>query len=271
MNYNVNYTKFHGVKKLKKKIIFTLIIILAIVTSVDFISAQNESEYVKASQTGHFNITFDNGYNGYCIDYGDNEAKEGDTFSVENTSYAVNKKSGEDVGNYLKVYFVEYYNEAMKDKIVTQHTIWHFTDDFNGWRLNYTLIDEIKNSSLIIPDHGAVKKINDTTEAIFDFNVFKTSTSGNQNFFGYKITYRDILNNSTINNTNQSTNETTENKTHDIKEKKTDNPITKVQNSIKENSNSKKLSKHITGNGGLIGILALLLLILLITIKYKKR
>ena len=260
--------------------------ILAIVTSADFISAQNESEYVKASETGHVNITFDNGYNGYCINYGDHEAKEGDSFSVENTSHAVNKQTGDDVGNYLKVYFVEHYDKAMKDEIVTQHTIWHFTDDFNGWRLNYTLIDEIKNSSMIIPDHGAVKKINDTTEAIFNFNVLKTSATGNQNFFGYKITYRDILNNSAINNTNQSTNQSTnetitnqttanktidENKTPDIEEKKTYNPLTKSQNNIKENMNSQKLSKHITGKGGLIGILALFLLILLIAIKFKKR
>ena len=44
----------------------------------------------------------------------------------------------------------------------------------------------------IIPDHRAVAKINNTTEAIFDFELLNSQYGRTQNFFGYKINYRAI-------------------------------------------------------------------------------
>jgi hypothetical protein len=83
----------------------------------------------------------------------------------------------------------------MDDKIKTQHIIWHFTDDFTGWRVDPELMEMIRKSASekVIPDHGAVKKINNTTEAVFDFEVLKSFNPANQNYFAYKITYRDII------------------------------------------------------------------------------
>ena len=188
-----------------------LIIILSVTSSINFVTAQNEteisiantkdenigrnSEKVECLESGCINISFEDGYRGYCINYGKHEAEIGDSFSPENTSYATNRNTGEDVGNCLKTFFVEYYDHAMKDEIVTQHTIWHFTDDFNGWRLDYDLIDNIRSASSTkeIPDFGAVKKINNTTEAVFDFKVLKSGETDNQNFFIYKIIYRNII------------------------------------------------------------------------------
>ncbi len=187
-----------------KKPLFTILMILfAITTCMDFASAETEtnilknsqSEEVLATEEGNLNISFDNGYHGYCINYGDHEAKIGSEYSVENTSYATNKNTGESVGNYLKVYFVDYYDDAMRDEIVTQHTIWHFTDDFYGWRLDPLLLENIKSTAATktIPDKGAVRQINNTTEAVFDFLVLNSDKSDHQNFFAYKITYRDII------------------------------------------------------------------------------
>ena len=179
-------------------------IIFAIITCMNFVSAENETDILRISESeeevlaredGHVNITFDNGYNGYCINYGEHEAKTGQEYSVQDTTYATNKNSGESVGNYLKVYFVDYYDDAMRNDIVTQHTIWHFTDDFNGWRIDPILIENIKStaSTKTIPDNGAVRQINNTTEAVFDFQVLSSDKSDHQNFFAYKITYRDIV------------------------------------------------------------------------------
>ena len=102
---------------------------------------------VEATEDGHFNITFDNGYNGYCLEYGEKDASKGDRFIVADTSYAIDNENKESVANYLKTYFVDYYDEAMKDKVVTQHMIWHFTDGFDGWRVNKTLVNEIKDAA----------------------------------------------------------------------------------------------------------------------------
>lgn len=231
-------------------------IIFAVTTCMNFVSAENETNIFKSSESeeevlaredGHVNITFDNGYNGYCINYGEHEAKTGQEYSVKDTTYATNKNSGESVGNYLKVYFVDYYDDAMRNDIVTQHTIWHFTDDFNGWRIDPILIENIKStaSTKTIPDNGAVRQINNTTEAVFDFQVLSSDKSDHQNFFAYKITYRDIvreiIDNATSSNStaseNQNITNATENTTSTDKHENNASSI--------ENTTSKEEQKNI--------------------------
>lgn len=280
-------------------------------------AAQNETEMMIANteeeqvgrtgekslalENGNLNISFEDGYNGYCINYGKHEAKVGDSFTAKDTTFAVNSNSGQSVGNYLKVYFVDYYDHTLKNEIVTQHTIWHFTDDFNGWRLDYDLIDSIKAtaSTKTIPDYGAVKKINNTTEAIFDFKVFKSENFENQNFFGYKITYRNIideilkdnetiqdktdgLKNSTPNNTpltektiNTSTNSSNDKSEHQKSPSNISIPLKGDENKIadypeEDDGEKVSLAKHVTGNGGAIGIVMLLLLLFFVAIKYTR-
>ena len=290
-------------------------IIFAVTTCMNFVSAENETnilrsseseEEVLASEDGHVNITFDNGYNGYCINYGEHEAKTGQEYSVKDTTYATNKNSGESVGNYLKTYFVDYYDDAMRNDIVTQHTIWHFTDDFNGWRIDPLLIENIKStaSTKTIPDSGAVRQINNTTEAVFDFQVLSSDKSGHQNFFAYKITYRDIVkeiiaNASGSNDTSSEyekniTNTTENNKTPEkaenisnasenttLNEKQKNTALPTQSNGKTAQDNSQKvskenvsksisLSKHVTGKRT-IGIIMLLILLGIVAIKYIRR
>ena len=294
-------------------------IIFAITTCMNFVSAENETNILRSSESeeevlaredGHVNITFDNGYNGYCINYGEHEAKTGQEYSVKDTTYATNKNSGESVGNYLKTYFVDYYEDAIRNDIVTQHTIWHFTDDFNGWRIDPLLIENIKStaSTKTIPDSGAVRQINNTTEVVFDFQVLSSDKSGHQNFFAYKITYRDIIKD-IINNTNSSndtaskgqysnTTNSTENNTLNDTQKNIDNARENTTSNKKQKniahlreSNSKitpdntqktlkkdsqnvqksiSLSKHVTGKRT-IGVIMLLIVLGIVAIKYIRR
>ena len=297
---------------MKKPLFTILLVIFAITSCLNFVSAENETdilrnseseEEVLATKDGHLNITFDNGYNGYCIEYGEHEAKIGQEYSVENTSHAINKNTGESVGNYLKVYFVDYYEDAMRDDIVTQHTIWHFTDDFNGWRIDPLLIENIKSAAATktIPDSGAVRQINNTTEAVFDFQVLSSAESDNQNFFAYKITYRDIIKdiigNSTISNdtskeehenvTNSTENSTISEQQKNVTDSGEAKPLPTAkdtqnlsdkheQKSDPENEDSEnvskavKLSKHTTGKRG-IGVLLLLIVLGIIAVKYIRR
>ena len=255
---------------MKKVLITIFIIFLAAISTLNFASAQNESEIliesseietkskvdseVKAREEGNFNISFDDGYNGYCINYGKNHALVGDSFTVTDTSHATNNKTGDSIGNYLKVFFVDFYEDAMRNEIVTQHTIWHFSDDFNGWRLDYDLIDNIQATALTknIPDHGATLKINDTTEAVFDFEVLKSGNSNNQHFFAYKITYRDIMNEITDNNDTNPTDKSpaefnrTEKNPKRNESANNKNNITNIKNNqaVKENNYIKSSSKY---------------------------
>lgn len=144
-----------------------------------------------AEEDGHFDIQFSDDYKGYCFEYGEEEATKGDKFYVEQTDYILSTK-GQDVSNYLKLYFVDYYNETQKDKIVTQHTIWHFTDDFDGWRVNKTLVNDIKTTSEFkkIQDDG-VKEWNATHDMIYSFRSLISPFEEHQNFFGYKINFKE--------------------------------------------------------------------------------
>ena len=201
-------------------------------------------ETVKSKENGHFNITFDDGYNGYCINYGDHEAKVNDEFEVKDTTSAINNKNGESIGHYLKTFFVEFHDIAVKNKIDTQKIIWAFSDDFD---FNKVLVQQIKDASvnLTIPDQGAIKIINETTEAIFDFEVLGTSKNNHQNFFGYKITYRDIPV-KVENNTTQKQENTTIPQ-QNITENKTTENTTIPQQNITENKTTEN-TQNITEN-----------------------
>ena len=262
-------------------------------------------ETVKSKENGHFNITFEDGYNGYCINYGDQEAKINDEFEVKDTTAAINNKNGESIGHYLKTFFVEFHDIAVKNKYDTQKIIWAFSDNFD---FNKHLVQQIKDVSvnLTIPDHGAIKKINETTEALFDFEVLGTDKNNHQNFFGYKITYRDIpveaennttekQENTTIPQENKTENKTqenttipqeniTENKTQEnttiFEENETENAtalIFKNQTKDLEDKNKSKIEnkpvsllKHATGTELALVILTLIFGFILVG-KYYKR
>lgn len=158
-----------------------------------------DGQVVEATESGNFNITFSNDYNGYCLEYGEHDATAGDKFIVANsTDYEINKS----VSNCLKTFFVDFYDEAMKNKIVTQHTIWHFTDGFDGWRLNYTMIQQIKDIAAVknMPDTGKVK-YNATHDMHYSFLTLVSPYEHHQNFFAYKIWFKEIDDCCCINNT----------------------------------------------------------------------
>ena len=308
---------------MKKRIITIFTIFLLITSGVNFVSAENITEdavadtntaqqekivsqrnveeekesktdeeeknrigeTVKSKENGHFNITFEDGYNGYCINYGDQEAKVNDEFEVKDTTAAINNKNGESIGHYLKTFFVEFHDIAVKNKIDTQKIIWAFSDNFD---FNKALVQQIKDASvnLTIPDHGAIKKINETTEAIFNFEVLKTGQNDHQNFFGYKITYRDIpvevennttqkQENKTENNTTQKQENTTipqENKTENttslISKNKTKDPEDNNKSELENKSTS--LLKHTTGAELAVVILILIFGFVLVGKFYKR-
>ena len=230
-------------------------------------------EIVKSKENGHFNITFEDGYNGYCINYGDQEAKINDEFEVKDTTAAINNKNGESIGHYLKTFFVEFHDIAVKNKYDTQKIIWAFSDNFD---FNKDLVQQIKDISvnLTIPDHGAIKKINETTEALFDFEVLGTDKNNHQNFFGYKITYRNIPVEAENNTTEKQENTTIpqENETENITVLTSKNQTEDLKDNTESEIENKpvNLLKHTTGTELTVAILALIFGFVLVG-KYYKR
>lgn len=198
---------------MKKKIIFLLLLLFFLsLTTVsagnntttiehptDYYSINNNT--VTALEEGDSNISFSDGYKGYCIEWGEHSAEKGDIFYVESTNVIKNSK-------YLKAMFLFFYPQTQKDVIATQHMIWKFTDDKQFSRFNQTWYEQIYEAGdkCTIPDNF-IMKINDTHEFGFSFKVFVAEINEYQNYFGYKFFIREIqpdtiinINNSTINN-----------------------------------------------------------------------
>ena len=139
----------------------------------------NGSSVIVALEDGHFNTSFSEGYNGYCLEYMEEEALKGDEFYKESCDYYNSSV-------YLKRYFVDYTDYALRDKVVTQHMIWHFTDGFDGWRVNYTIVDAIMVSDNFYGDTHVVD-LGGGRCRVFDFCVLVSPYEHHQDYFAFKI------------------------------------------------------------------------------------
>lgn len=202
---------------------------------------------ISAENGGIRNISFTNGYNGYCINMTLHNAESGQTFTVTNTSNIINHLDGSSVGEYIKILFYNYWDTVNSNKTATSDAIWRFTDgvyipytssDYDGPVVSSLVKNVINdyNMGLRVPDYGAIKKINNTNELVFDFISLDSGSDAIQNYFGFKVLSREIVPNSTVNNTtivNNTTNSTN---------------VTNVTNSTGNNTNNNINNNNTDGN-----------------------
>lgn len=207
------------------------------------------------------NISFTNGYNGYCINMSLHNAESGQTFTVTNTSNIINHLDGSNVGEYIKILFYNYWDIVNSDKTATSDAIWRFTDrtyipytgsDYDGPVVSSLVTNVISdyNNGLRVPDHGAVKKINETSEMVFDFISLISGSDSIQNYFGYKVTMQDITQNNTTNNTNITSNSTntTGNNTNNNNTANSTNNNTDSSNNITNSTNGNNTNSTMNNN-----------------------
>ncbi|OWT32926.1 hypothetical protein BGI41_05035 [Methanobrevibacter sp. 87.7] len=181
----------------------------------------NTDSEVYTANGGIRNISFSNGYNGYCVNLSLHSAGPGQKFNVTNTSVIYNPIQKVATGDYLKILFYNYWDSVNTYNMsVIQDVIWRFSDspfipytddDYDGPIVSSLVRNIINdyNSGVRIDDHGAIKKLDNNTELIFDFETFVPFENTVQSYFGYKVTSKDMdtfINNTTINTTNNTTN-----------------------------------------------------------------
>ena len=162
-----------------------------------------DGDTVQALEGGDSNLSFSEGYKGYCAEWGEHSAEEGQEFVLEDTNKIDNS-------NYLKAMFLFFYNQTQKDVYATQHMIWKFTDDKQFSRFNQTWYNQIieTGDKYTIPDAGKIK-LNDTHQFSFDFKALIPFVDEFQTFFGYQFLIEEIPDNSTIEINNSTTNNST--------------------------------------------------------------
>lgn len=166
----------------------------------------------------------------------------GDEFEVKDTFAAINNQRKYEIGNYLKILFVDYYEYIIENPQGTQKIIWAFSDNYMS--ADNRIIQDIMNiaqSGRTIADHGEEKILNNTTKVIFDFEVLDSQKRGAQNFFGYKLTYQDLFKEETNENENILGNNTQENQTNETENKK---PI--LQNNKTNENNTENITNETT-------------------------
>ena len=163
----------------------------------------SDGDTVQALEGGDSNLSFSEGYKGYCAEWGEHSAEEGQEFVLEDTNRIDNS-------NYLKAMFLFFYNQTQKDVYATQHMIWKFTDEKQFSRFNQTWYNQIieTGDKYTIPDTGKIK-LNDTHQFSFDFKALVPSLNEFQTFFGYQFLIEEIPDNSTIEINNSTTNNST--------------------------------------------------------------
>lgn len=247
--------------KVKLLLIFAIlaITISPVMAGNNTTDVDNPTQYIsdepmtEALESGDSNISFSDGYKGYCIEWGEHSAEKGDKFYIDDG----------DVDNNIKTFFVYFYEESQRDVIATQHMIWKFTDDKQFSRFNQTLYEKIieKSATVKVPNDG-VLKINDTTEMVYSFRNFISNINEYQNYFAYKIYFRNITlqNNLTQNSTGNESESTSQNTTNqtNIKENLTQNH---TNASFKKTRFTKVSGSHDTGNPLVLLLLSLAVLV----------
>ena len=229
-------------------------------TSDSGISASygSSDEKVYTTTGGIRNISFNNGYNGYCVNMSLHSASVNQSFSLANTSVICSHQHNVPVGEYLKILFYNYWDTVNSDKSATADAVWRFTDevfipyissDYDGPVVSSLVENVINdyNSGFRVDDHGAVKKLNNTTEMVFDFQTFVSPDNEVQSYFGYKVLLRDIINNSTVNGTNI-TNNTVNNNTTNNNTNITDNDTNITNNNTNTTNNNTNTTNDTVNN-----------------------
>ena len=131
--------------------------------------------YIIAKGKGN-NIKFSDGYKGFILDYSKKPASSGDEFKHVSTSKASN-------ANKLKLAIIECYKQdstGQMEKIIA---------DIVKTGSSHTKVGEaVAKSHKKIGDH-AVVKIDNHTEAVFDFEVLKSVSGNESDYFAYKVSF----------------------------------------------------------------------------------
>lgn len=154
---------------------------------------KTKSGYVLANGKGN-NIRFSDGSRGFILDYSKPSASPGDEFKPVSASHASNS-------NTLKLAIIECYRQDSTGQIGG------IMADFVQTGSSNTRVGEAVAASHEKVGNHAVVKINNHTEAIFEFEVLKSVSGNESDYFAYKVSFRTIDDNEkVINQTNNLTN-----------------------------------------------------------------
>ena len=153
---------------------------------------KTKKNYILAKGNGN-DIKFSDGFRGFILDYSKSPASSGDEFKRVSTSHAGNS-------NTLKLAIIECYKQDSTGQIGK------IMADFVKTGSSSTKVGAaVAASHEKVGDHEVIK-INNHTEAVFDFEVLKSVSGNESDYFAYAVSFRSINDDEGINQTNNLTN-----------------------------------------------------------------
>ena len=147
-------------------------------TDKDKTDDKSKKNYILAKGNGN-NIKFSDGFRGFILDYSKSPAHSGDEYKSVSTSKARNSNS-------LKLAVIECYKQDSTGQIGK------IIADFVKTGSSHSKVGEaVADSHKKVSDHEVVK-IDDHTEAIFDFEVLKSVSGNESDYFAYKVSFKTI-------------------------------------------------------------------------------
>ncbi|WP_407424705.1 hypothetical protein [Methanobrevibacter sp.] len=137
-----------------------------------------KKNYIKAEINGN-DIKFSDGFRGFILDYSKSPASSGDEFKRVSTSKLGNS-------NVLKLAIIECYKQNSVDQIGK------ILADFVKTGSSNTKVGEAVAASHAQVGDQAVVKIDNHTEAVFYFEVLKSVSGNESDYFAYKVSFRTI-------------------------------------------------------------------------------
>lgn len=147
-------------------------------TDKNKIGNKPKKNYILAKKNGN-DITFSDGFRGFILDYSKSPASSGDEFKRVSTSKVSNS-------NTLKLAIIECYKQNSVDQIGK------IMADFVKTGSSNTKVGEAVAASHEKVSNHEVVKINNNTEAVFDFEVLKSVSGNESDYFAYKVSFRTI-------------------------------------------------------------------------------
>lgn len=151
----------------------------------------------------YMNVSFSDGYYGYCIDASKDGAVLGDVFDIVASSAAKNNRSGEDISQKLKVLFYSCFEDIFeKNSDGEYHIISQLENTVLGiiynYSDNYHYSHELKTkaegySGPAIGDENETKTLSNGDIVKFSFKVFEPRKEGQQTFFAYRINTASVV------------------------------------------------------------------------------
>lgn len=139
---------------------------------------KSKTNYIKAK--GHGNdIKFSDGFRGFRLDYSKSPASNGDEFKHISASRAPN-------ANTLKLAVVECYRHDMDG------SVGNILSDFIKTGSSSSKVGKAVASSSEFVGDTAVVMVDNKTEAVFNFEVLKSVSGNESDYFAYTVSFRTI-------------------------------------------------------------------------------